>query len=130
MPSPGFVAGVVAGIIAGLVGGTALLRRSSEPATDRVGFVPGVPGPSKPGPIEAIAKRLQDAIDEGRVAAAEREADLQEQLARERAMPAFGGPEPVEMMSPAPPPSAIPATPPAATPPSPGPPPSTPPPGS
>lgn len=78
----GFIVGMLAGVAAGVGAGSALLKRMEASAdTERP------PGGSPPNPVDQLKRRFRDALAEGRVAAAEREAELEEQLARERKRP-------------------------------------------
>jgi hypothetical protein len=98
----GFLFGTVVGLAAGLAGGTALLRRVAtqnddievtvevDAAAEReAGLVqaaqqaPAAARERAQGSVEALKRRWREAVAEGKVAAAEREAELERQYARE-----------------------------------------------
>jgi hypothetical protein len=126
------LAGLAAGVAAGVALGSALLQRADRaPATPGrrpAATPPGQAGVAArpavrrpPGLLDQLRARLTEAIEEGKVAAAEREAELEEQLARERQVPVAGSPPPVEgtarpVAPPQPPTTDQPASPGAAAP--------------
>jgi hypothetical protein len=98
----GFLAGSVVGLVAGLAGGTALLRRAAMQndeiqVTVEEGSVSetaaGVAQAAQQAPaavrqhaqssLDLLKQRWHEAVAEGKVAAAEREAELEEQYARD-----------------------------------------------
>jgi hypothetical protein len=98
----GFLVGTIVGIVAGLAGGTALLRRAAtqndeiqvtvaeDSSSEVAGGVaqvaqqaPAAVRERAQSSLELLKQRWQEAMAEGKVAAAEREAELEEQYARE-----------------------------------------------
>lgn len=98
----GFLVGTLVGVLAGIAGGTALLRRAAtqndeievevgvetvsttaRTAVDTAQQAPAAARQRAQGALDTLKARWRDAVAEGKVAAAEREAELAEQYARE-----------------------------------------------
>ena len=98
----GFLLGSVVGVAAGLAGGTALLRRvaaqnedvevrvEADSLSERASGVapaaqqaPAAARQRVQGTLDALKQRWHQAVAEGKIAAAEREAELERQYARE-----------------------------------------------
>jgi hypothetical protein len=98
----GFLVGSAVGLVAGLAGGTALLRRAamqnveiqvtveegsvSETAVDVARVAQQAPIAVRQrarSSLDVLKQRWQEAVAEGKVAAAEREAELEEQYAQD-----------------------------------------------
>ena len=98
----GFLFGTVVGVAAGVAGGTALLRRAAaqneeievtvevDSATERdagvlqtAQHVPTAARQRALSSLDALKRRWREAVAEGKAAAAEREAELEQQYARE-----------------------------------------------
>ena len=98
----GFLVGTVVGLAAGVAGGTALLRQlaaqnedleitvESDSVTERVAGVaqaaqqaPAAARQRAQSSLDTLKRRWREAVAEGKVAAAEREAELERQYAQE-----------------------------------------------